>query len=206
MSYKPAVKSSHTLRFHFNLLSKFPACSSTPAVDDSNATFALYPKRSTLLRGRSFGRKSHSHSLSPAVHVASACDSFPVGLRPCTATMLQVSPLAHDSDKESCEHLLKVRLWRVDNHLQKVSLYLRHCCRQPMVTCSRALHTVRCRVCHLSVLRPSWLRRWRQKCVHQGEAWGGEGGRLESRGSLVGEAEPQVSPFHWFSMQHAASI
>lgn len=72
----------------FIQFSKLCACSNTPDVDASKATFALYPKSSILAVGSFRGKKSLSHNLSPFVQVFSAWKSLLVGFRPWTAMML----------------------------------------------------------------------------------------------------------------------
>jgi hypothetical protein len=70
--------------------SRFSACSESPALDVSRATFELYPKIKILAYGALDGRKSRSQSLLvfSEVQVFSACNSVFLGLRPWTATML----------------------------------------------------------------------------------------------------------------------
>jgi hypothetical protein len=60
------------------------ACSSIPATEFSNAAVALYPKVMILALGRSFGRRSRSHSFPREVKVW-----FGEPLRPWRQRMLK---------------------------------------------------------------------------------------------------------------------
>lgn len=71
-----------------SLLSKFCACSRTPAEEDWILTLALYPKSSILAWDSWLGRKSLSHIFPSSSHVRSAWRSLFLGLSPWIATIL----------------------------------------------------------------------------------------------------------------------
>ena len=113
---------AHTRRFPLSRLSRFSACSLTPAVDVSNATFELYPNNSTRALGSCFGRKSLSQSLSPDVHVVSAWNSSFVGFKPWTATMLFIMLVSFPTNvgRSRIDNKLNLRILSRYNFPQKV--------------------------------------------------------------------------------------
>ena len=105
---------SFTALLDFNRFKRFSACSNTPAVEVSKATFELYPNSNTLTVGTRDGRKSRSQSLPSAVHVCSAWNSVFIGFRPCTATRLMQTASAKDLWTNCTRTVLDLRLRWVD--------------------------------------------------------------------------------------------
>lgn len=84
------IASVLTFLIEWRQYSRLRACSSTPATDVLNTTFALYWYARILALGRHSGRRSLSQCVldSLSVQVFSAWSSRPVRFMPWTATIL----------------------------------------------------------------------------------------------------------------------